>query len=84
MHRLNKYMGPYLDKLSFDIDKLVRICHENDAAMVGVFGSVARGEDTLASDIDLIVKFSKIKSLIVIVKLERILSTEFTNIAWEA
>ena len=61
--------------LSFDIDKLIEICRENDAAMVGVFGSVARGEDTFASDIDLMVKFSRRKSLLDIVKLERKLST---------
>ena len=61
--------------LSFDIDKLIEICRENDAAMVGVFGSAARGEDTFASDIDLMVKFSRRKSLLDIVKLERELST---------
>ena len=65
-----------MDALSFDIDKLIRICRENDAAMVGVFGSVARGEDTSASDLDLMVKFSKRKSLLDIVRLEREISTE--------
>jgi len=28
-----------MDTLSFDIDKLIKICRENDAAMIGVFGS---------------------------------------------
>jgi predicted nucleotidyltransferase len=64
-----------IDALSFDIDQLIRICRENDAAMVGVFGSVARGEDTSTSDLDLMVKFSKRKSLLDIVRLERELST---------
>jgi hypothetical protein len=64
-----------VDTISFDIDKVVRICRDNDAEMVGVFGSVARGEDTSASDLDLIVKFSKRKSLLDIVRLERELST---------
>ena len=41
---------------------------------IGLFGSVARGEDTSASDIDLLVKFAKRKSLLDIVKLERELS----------
>ena len=63
-----------MDALSFDIDKLIKICRENDAEMVSVFGSVARGEDTSASDIDLLVKFAKRKSLLDIVKLERELS----------
>jgi predicted nucleotidyltransferase len=64
-----------MDKLSFDIDKVIRICRDNDAAMVGVFGSVTRGEDTSESDIDLMVKFSKRKSLLDIVRIERELST---------
>ncbi len=65
-----------MDAISFDIDKLIKICRENDAAMVGIFGSTARGDDTSASDIDLMVKFSRRKSLLDIVKLERTLSTE--------
>jgi len=63
-----------MNAFSFDTDKLIEICRANDAAMIGVFGSVARGEDTLASDIDLMVKFSRKKSLLDIVKLERELS----------
>ena len=65
-----------MDAFTFDINRLIKICRENDAAMVGVFGSVARGEDTPESDIDLMVKFSKRKSLIDIVRIERELSTE--------
>ena len=32
--------------LPFDVGKLRQICRENDSAMLGVFGSVARGEAT--------------------------------------
>ena len=39
--------------------------------MVGVFGSMARGEAKQKSDIDLIVRFSKRKSLLTMVRLER-------------
>jgi len=42
--------------------------------MIGVFGSMARGEATDQSDIDLLVRFSKRKSLLALVKLERELS----------
>ena len=42
--------------------------------MIGVFGSAARGEITKQSDIDLLVKFSKRKSLLALVRLERELS----------
>jgi predicted nucleotidyltransferase len=32
--------------LPFDTSKLIEICRKNDVAMIGVFGSVARGEAT--------------------------------------
>lgn len=58
----------------FDVDKLIAICRENDIALVGLFGSMARGEATTTSDIDLLVRFSKKKSLLTLVKLEREMS----------
>ena len=60
--------------LPFDTEKLVEICQQNDVAMIGVFGSMARGEATEDSDIDLLVKFSKGKSLLTLVRLEREIS----------
>jgi uncharacterized protein len=57
-----------------DRSKLVDACRANDAAMVGIFGSFARGEATADSDIDVLVRFRKPKSLITIVRLERELS----------
>jgi len=50
--------------LPFDASKVIEICRRNDVAMLGVFGSVARGEATVQSDIDLLVRFSKQKSLL--------------------
>lgn len=58
----------------FDTDKLVEICRQNDVSRIGVFGSMARGEATEQSDIDLIVEFSKRKSLLALVALERQMS----------
>ncbi len=43
--------------------------------MLGVFGSMARGEAREQSDIDRIVRLSKRKSLLEMVKLEREVST---------
>ena len=57
-----------------DKNKIIDICRENDISMVSVFGSTARGENTKASDIDLLVKFAKPKSLLALVSLERNLS----------
>lgn len=42
--------------------------------MIGVFGSTARGEAAESSDLDLLVRLSKPKSLLSLVKLERNLS----------
>lgn len=61
--------------LPFDTNKLIDICRVNDVKMIGVFGSFARGEATPQSDIDLLVQFSKRKSLLKMVKLERQLTT---------
>ncbi len=59
----------------FDTNKLIQICRQNNVAKIGVFGSMARGEATAQSDVDLLVYFSKRKSLLALVVLERQLST---------
>ena len=64
-----------MNSLPFDKNKLIAICRKNDVSMIGIFGSVARGEGTEHSDIDLLVKFSKRKSLLALVKLEREISS---------
>ena len=61
--------------LPFDTAALVDICRRNDVEMVGVFGSMARGEATDHSDIDLLVRFAKPKSLIRVIALEQQLAT---------
>ena len=64
-----------MEGMPFDTKKLQEICRRNDVAMVGVFGSMARGEATEESDIDLLVRFSKRKSLLELVRLEREVTT---------
>jgi len=58
----------------FNVTRLIDICRQNDVSMVGVFGSMTRGEAKKKSDIDLLVRFSKRKSLLAMVRLERELS----------
>jgi predicted nucleotidyltransferase len=58
----------------FNTQKLIEICRQNDVSKVGIFGSMARGESTEKSDIDLLVEFSTRKSLLCIVSLERKIS----------
>ena len=64
-----------MDYSFFDMSKIEEICRNNNVAMVGVFGSSVRGEASEGSDIDLLVRFDKRKSLLEAVRLERELST---------
>jgi hypothetical protein len=57
--------------LPIDIESLQEICRRNDVARLGVFGSIARGEGTEQSDVDMLVEFAGKKSLLDVVKLER-------------
>ena len=36
----------------FDTNRLIDLCRKNDVAMIGIFGSMARGEATEQSDAD--------------------------------
>ena len=62
-------------KYLFDTHRLIDICQQNDVNFVGLFGSTARGDATDQSDIDLLVKFNGRKSFLVLVRLERELTT---------
>jgi len=55
--------------------RLIEICRQNDVARIGVFGSMVRGKANAQSDLDLLVEFSKRKSLLALVALERQIST---------
>jgi predicted nucleotidyltransferase len=59
---------------AIDTHQIIDICRQNDVAMVGIFGSAARGDVTDQSDIDLLVRFTKRKGFFALVRLERELS----------
>jgi len=63
-----------VEALPFDTKELREICRRNDVAMIGVFGSMARGEATEQSDVDLLVRFTKPRSLLDMVRVEREIS----------
>ena len=63
-----------MDALPFDTQELIQLCRENDVAIPWVFGSAARGEAMEESHIDLLVRFSRGKSLLALVRLEREIS----------
>jgi predicted nucleotidyltransferase len=54
--------------------RIVAICGKYHVATISLFGSMARNEATEASDIDLLVSFSRPISLLQLVTLERELS----------
>lgn len=52
-------------------EALAAVCRANDIDYLALFGSVARGEATSESDVDLLVHFSRRKSLLDLVRIER-------------
>jgi len=48
--------------LKYSKQKLHNICRKNHVKYLGLFGSYARGEADRASDVDLLVEYSKPKS----------------------
>ena len=50
---------------------LAELCARNDIARLRLFGSAARGEETVNSDIDLLADFTTRKSLMQLVRIER-------------
>ncbi len=63
-----------MKELVLDTDELMALCRRYGVRRIAVFGSAARGETTEASDIDLLVEFSRPISLLQMVALERQLS----------
>ena len=60
-----------------EIKIIAPILKESDVAFAGIFGSYARGQATGKSDLDLLIKFAKPKTLLNLIRLERELSGVF-------
>lgn len=56
--------------------KLVSLLCERGAKKIEIFGSVARGEERVTSDIDILVEFDGSPSLLDVVRIEREVSEE--------
>ena len=50
---------------------VAEVCKKNNIASLSLFGSYARGDFTPQSDVDMLVRFSKPKSLLDLVRVER-------------
>lgn len=51
-------------QLKYDKEKLNKLCVQNQISYLGLFGSQARNEADINSDIDLLVEFSETPSLL--------------------
>jgi len=65
-----------LQLLQKNRDKIYEIAAKHGVSNIRVFGSVARGEETKKSDVDLLVEISAKTSLMTLVKLEKSLKKE--------
>jgi uncharacterized protein len=65
-----------LQLLQKNREKIYAIAAKHGVSNIRVFGSVARGEDTKKSDIDLLAKVADNISLMTLVKLEKSLEKE--------
>ena len=54
--------------------KLVAILSKYDVQKIGIFGSYAKGVQRTDSDLDVLVNFKNVKSLLTLVRIERELS----------
>lgn len=54
--------------------ELLETCRNNDIVFLAIFGSFANGDFNENSDIDLLARFSEPKSLLDLVRIERIFS----------
>jgi uncharacterized protein len=57
--------------VKFDETALAGLCERHGVESLRLFGSAARGEERLDSDLDLLVRFTETKSLIELVRIER-------------
>jgi predicted nucleotidyltransferase len=51
-------------------DLTIEMCRNNDVAIIGLFGSTARGEASVSSELDLLARFAIPKSLLSLVRLD--------------
>ncbi len=60
--------------LDFNLETIRTVCRKNDIAQLALFGSFVRGSERDDSDIDLLVQFSRPKSLLGLLAAQRELS----------
>lgn len=64
-----------MNQIDFNNEQVINLYNKYHVKTLRIFGSMARGESRMNSDVDLLVTFSKPISLLQMVGLERELST---------
>jgi hypothetical protein len=64
-----------MNQIDFNNEQVINLYNKYHVKTLRIFGSMARGESRMDSDVDLLVTFSKPVSLLQMVGLERELST---------
>ena len=64
-----------MQEYAFDTSRLIDVCRKHAITSIGVFGSMARGESTPKSDIDLLVEFEERQSLFDVIHLQQELAS---------
>jgi Predicted nucleotidyltransferases len=64
-----------MNQIDFNNEQVINLYNKYHVKTLRIFGSMARGESRIDSDVDLLVTFSKPISLLQMVGLERELST---------
>jgi hypothetical protein len=64
-----------MNQIDFNNEQVINLYNKYHVKTLRIFGSMARGESRMDSDVDLLVTFSKPISLLQMVGLERELST---------
>jgi predicted nucleotidyltransferase len=64
-----------MNQIDFNHEQVINLYNKYHVKTLRIFGSMARGESRMDSDVDLLVTFSKPISLLQMVGLERELST---------
>ena len=64
-----------MNQIDFNNEQVINLYNRYHVKTLRIFGSMARGESRMDSDIDLLVTFSKPISLMLMIGLERELST---------
>jgi uncharacterized protein len=57
--------------MNLDLDLLAKLCQRHGVRRLRLFGSFSRGEESDASDVDLLADFMERKSLLDLVRIER-------------